>query len=185
MGSKDLWLALISQFEYPIRILAARAAVAVAVATAADDDGVEFHRKGATQEGNVHPHWNVHSKHNTGRTLAHKRTHTHFITACLYHQSVIRCPRAHRRAHTHVTAARLHHQSTMGPAAHHLHHCQHWLVQPQHHHGAHANNINRAVTWRTPRPMWFFCFAGCPFLDAWAMASLAWSIRGAGRGLQA
>eukprot|EP00983_Pelagomonas_calceolata_P133831 1162003-Pelagomonas_calceolata.AAC.8 len=23
----------------------------------------------------------------------------------------------------------------------------------------------------------FFCFAGCPFLDAWALASLAWSAR--------
>eukprot|EP00983_Pelagomonas_calceolata_P063874 1147899-Pelagomonas_calceolata.AAC.1 len=25
------------------------------------------------------------------------------------------------------------------------------------------------------RPTGFFCFAGCPFLDAWALASLAWS----------
>eukprot|EP00983_Pelagomonas_calceolata_P064428 1148117-Pelagomonas_calceolata.AAC.6 len=27
------------------------------------------------------------------------------------------------------------------------------------------------------RPTGFFCFAGCPFLDAWALASLAWSAK--------
>eukprot|EP00983_Pelagomonas_calceolata_P100775 1158610-Pelagomonas_calceolata.AAC.10 len=150
------------KFEYPIRILAARAAVAAAAA-AADGDAWKlccwtiaatggdwrssvqewnYTREGTTQEGNVHPHWNMHSTHNTGRARAHKNAHTHFITACLYHQSVIICARTHKRTHMRVTTARLHHQSTMGPAAHYSYHCQHWL-QPQHHHGAHATTTTK------------------------------------------
>eukprot|EP00983_Pelagomonas_calceolata_P099379 1158449-Pelagomonas_calceolata.AAC.11 len=39
-----------------------------------------------------------------------------------------------------------------------------------HRKGMCTQNINRAVTWRAPH---WFCFAGCPFLDAWALASLA------------
>eukprot|EP00983_Pelagomonas_calceolata_P046543 1140233-Pelagomonas_calceolata.AAC.4 len=27
------------------------------------------------------------------------------------------------------------------------------------------------------RPTGFFCFADCPFLDAWALESLAWSAK--------
>eukprot|EP00983_Pelagomonas_calceolata_P127768 1161443-Pelagomonas_calceolata.AAC.1 len=110
MVLKGLWLALISQFEYPIRILAARAAVAAdgdgdawklccwTVAATGEDrrSSVQewsYTREGATKEGNVHPNWNVHSKHNIDRVRTHKRTHMHFITACLYDQSVIRCAR--------------------------------------------------------------------------------------------
>eukprot|EP00983_Pelagomonas_calceolata_P008885 288418-Pelagomonas_calceolata.AAC.2 len=78
MGSKGLWLALISQFDYPIRIRAARAAAAAAglllLLGGSSVQELSYTREGATQEGNLHPHWNVHSKHNTGRTHAHKRT---------------------------------------------------------------------------------------------------------------
>eukprot|EP00983_Pelagomonas_calceolata_P118021 1160464-Pelagomonas_calceolata.AAC.15 len=67
----------------------------------------------------------------------------------------------------HVTTAHLYHQSTMGPAAHHLHHCKHWLVQPQHQPSCHLEGTPWVATG-------FFCFAGCLFLDAWALATLAW-----------
>eukprot|EP00983_Pelagomonas_calceolata_P098533 1158362-Pelagomonas_calceolata.AAC.7 len=42
------------------------------------------------------------------------------------------CARARAHTHTHLTEARLCHQSSIGHALHRLH-CQHWLVQPEHH----------------------------------------------------
>eukprot|EP00983_Pelagomonas_calceolata_P058922 1145691-Pelagomonas_calceolata.AAC.2 len=43
---------------------------------------------------------------------------------------------------------------------------------------AHTCNSSRAVTWGTPHSVTgFFCFAGCPFLDALVLASLAWSAK--------
>eukprot|EP00983_Pelagomonas_calceolata_P028381 888944-Pelagomonas_calceolata.AAC.1 len=60
MGSKGLWLASISWFDYPIRIRAARAAAAAGAAgllLLLEGISVQewsYTREGATQEGNMH-----------------------------------------------------------------------------------------------------------------------------------
>eukprot|EP00983_Pelagomonas_calceolata_P007662 248669-Pelagomonas_calceolata.AAC.2 len=59
MGSKGLWLAFISQFNYPIRIRAARARAAAAAAAAglllllegSSVQELSYTREGATQRG--------------------------------------------------------------------------------------------------------------------------------------
>eukprot|EP00983_Pelagomonas_calceolata_P127100 1161368-Pelagomonas_calceolata.AAC.6 len=185
MGSIGLWLVLISQFEYPIRTLAAGAGAGAAdagVLLLLEGTGGALFRSGVTQERepyrkgmcsqnikqgararkNAHPLHNslfVSSECHQVRAHAHKPTHTHATTARLYHQGVIRVP-----LHT------PHHQQAIpaNPQAVAVKQCYT-------HTGAHACNINRAVTWRAPH--WVLLLCWLPLLGCLALARLAWSAK--------
>eukprot|EP00983_Pelagomonas_calceolata_P082956 1156048-Pelagomonas_calceolata.AAC.8 len=126
--------------------------------------GVELHKRGS-HTGNVHPQGNVHSKHNTrAHTRTHTHTHTHFTTACLYHQSVIKC--AHTNAHTcmsqQLCIIRVQWGLLRGTVSPYTGGCMQ-------HQPTLATSIELSPG---GRPTGFFCLTGCPFLAAWAMASL-------------
>eukprot|EP00983_Pelagomonas_calceolata_P088694 1157232-Pelagomonas_calceolata.AAC.3 len=65
----------------------------------------------------------------------------------------------------------------MGPAAHHLHHAN--IANNGRFHNTTIEPMQTISTVLSIGrcPTGFFCFASCPFLDAWALASLAWSAK--------